>query len=209
MTAAPVTPDQTTSGGIKRKRDNGSKKRSNKSANISMIIRFLMATCFLIMADEDKRERNVNGELTEKQSKGKKRQSHVSAMTQTAMTELFFDGVDRSLVSVCLWSYHFVRPNFEYLNPYLFPFIRSNPNITRSQIQHVAYRIWEYLVNANRVGPIKYTGDEAKNMVPLGEVSGWWLETDGDKPNGYQVWCKWDQGDLPSNNSLFTTLANL
>ena len=64
-------------------------------------------------------------------------------------------------------------------------------------------------MHANRVGVIKYTGDEAKNMVPLGGVCGWWLESESDKPRGYQAWYDRDQGDLPSKTPFSITLANM
>ena len=115
-------------------------------------------------------------------------------MSGEVMAKLYFRRPSPN-ISRSLWKYRFGYPNFELLNPYLFLFIRANPNISDYQIRHIAYRIWEYLVKADRAGPIQYPSDEANDMVLYGEIQGWWLETDGNKPRGYQAWCNGDQGD--------------
>jgi hypothetical protein len=44
-------------------------------------------------------------------------------------------------------------------------------------------------------------GGVAEN-VPLGDVRGWWWETDGDLPRNYNAWFRQYDGNLPGAHYL-------
>jgi hypothetical protein len=172
---------------VKRSRSAKGPNKRAKSANVSPLRRYLIATCSLIWVKSDQRERTETGELVP--TTDAKKPAPSSDMSQMDMTQLYFDGIDRTVVSQSKHGHRYAPPNFEHLNPYLFPFIRFNSNPSRSQIRHVAFRIWEILVNDGRVGVLKFPGGEENPLnTPLGDVRGWWLETETEKPRGYAAW---------------------
>jgi hypothetical protein len=149
--------------------------------------RLLICCAALIWVRTDQRERDpATDELVPKEVN--KKSSPSSDMSQTDLVRTYFNNIDRTVISQSKWGHKFARPDFRPINVYLFPFIRFNPNISRGQILHVAYRIWEYLVMAGKAGEIRLHGVDAKDNVQLGALRGWWEETTSLKPKGYDAW---------------------
>ena len=209
MSTSPATPRQP----LKRKRstidtdsdfiiDRGPQKRS-KSENVTVLKRYLIGCAHLLHVKNDPRDRDLNDNLIPPEVEPKKAPAPTSDLAQTEMVYLYFGKIDRTVVSQSKSKAHvFAAPDFTLLEPYLFPWIRVNLAnkvlLSRRQIQHVAFRIWEYLANHSRV-VVRYDphdGEHAKN-VPLGDVRGWWWETDGDLPRNYHAWFREYDGNLP------------
>ena len=178
-------------------------KKRSKSANVSIVQRFLICCCALIWVRTDQRERDPEtDELIPKEVN--KRGSPSSDLSQSDIVRTYFNNIDRTVISQSKWSHKFARPDFSHINAYLFPFIRFNPNISRGQILHSAYRIWEYLVLANRTGPVRFQGAKAVQNIQLGAPRGWWEEATTVRPRGYDTWyARWTQNSkLPGTTTL-------
>jgi hypothetical protein len=213
MSTPPATPRP-----LKRKRstidpdsdftlNRGPHKRS-KSENVTVLKRYLIGCAHLLHVKNDPRDRDINDNLIPPEVEPKKAPAPTSDLAQAEMVHLYFGKIDRTVVSQSKSKAHvFAPPDFTLLEPYLFPWIRVNlanrVSLSRRQIQHVAFRIWEYLANHGRV-VVRYDpqdGGHAEN-VPLGDVRGWWWEADGDLPRNYHAWFGQYDGNLPGAHYL-------
>jgi hypothetical protein len=166
------------------------------------VCKCLRTQTILLYVRGDNRERDGNEHLLPLLEPVKKAAAPSSDISQKDMVSLYFDEVDRSVVSQSKGKNHvFAAPDWKLMEAYLFPFIRVNSEnrqfkVGRLHIKHVAFRIWEHLATEGRV-TLKYgNDDEEPENVPLGDLRGWWLESDGFLPRGYSQWerCK---GDVP------------
>ena len=179
-----------------------------KSENVSLLKRYLIGCAHLFYVKSDTRERDDNEDVIPLAVPLKKSYAPSSDLPQKDMVALYFDDIDRTVVSQSKSKTHlFAAPNFSILNPYLFPWIRFNSlnpqiTLTRLHIKHVAFRIWEYLATQERV-VIKYEDvlGQPEN-VPLGDVRGWWWESDGEYPRGYDAWFLSNNNSLPGSTRL-------
>lgn len=179
-----------------------------KSENVSLLKRYMIGCGHLIYVKSDTRERDDNEDIIPLAVPLKKSYAPSSDLPQKDMVALYFDDIDRTVVSQSKSKSHlFAAPDFSIMNPYLFPWIRYNSvnsqiNLTRNHIKHVAFRIWEYLATQKRV-PIKYEDviGQPEN-VPLGDVRGWWWESDGEYPRGYDAWYATNNGYLPGTRHI-------
>jgi hypothetical protein len=176
--------------------------KRQKSANVSELKRFLIGCAHLLYVRGDNRERDDNEHLLPLLEPVKKAAAPSSDISQKDMVSLYFDEVDRSVVSQSKGKNHvFAAPDWKLMEAYLFPFIRVNSEnrqfkVGRLHIKHVAFRIWEHLATEGRV-TLKYCNDdEEPENVPLGDLRGWWLESDGFLPRGYSQWERCN-GDVP------------
>ena len=185
------------SAGLNSGFDGPSKPKRPKS---SLLQRYLIGCAHLLYVKHDSRERDNNENIipvpVSKQA--------VSDLSQRNIVALYFDNMDRSMVSQCKSKSHlFAPPDWSIMEAYLFPWIRFNTTInalvklTRLHIKHVAFRIWECLVTRGSV-VLKYEEEFGqRENVPLGDVRGWWWETDGDIPRNYDAWIAQDDGSIP------------
>jgi hypothetical protein len=185
---------------LKRKRsfDNapfipGRQLKRSKSENVSLPNRCTIAIGSVIFAKTDNRERDANGKLVPLSIQVKKAYAPSSDMAQKDLVTTYFNDIDRTVVSQSKSRTHlFAAPNWGAMEVYLFPWIRANnanPHIalTRLQIKHVAFRIYEYLIRKGRV-TIRHEEGSGEENVAIGECRGWWWEADGDLPRGYDTY---------------------
>lgn len=174
--------------------------KRQKSANVSELRRYLIGCAHLLYVRGDNRDRDDNDILLPLLAPVKKAAAPSSDISQKEMVSVYFDEVDRSVVSQSKGKNHlFAAPDWSLMESYLFPWILVNNGehdqhfrLGRLHIKHIAFRIWEYLASEGRV-TLKY-GDgvvEPEN-VPLGDLRGWWLESDGMLPLGYSHWVQTD-----------------
>lgn len=183
-----------------------------KSENVSLLKRYLIGCAHLIWVKSDPRERDSNETLMIPAEPPKKATAPTSDLPQIEMVMLYFNGIDRTVVSQSKSKSHlFAPPDFGMLEPYLFPWIRINSPqassssaslgfsvvLTRGHIKHVAFRIWEYMVTHGKVVVRYDVGEDQPENMPLGEIRGWWWETDGDFPRNYEKWFSQYDGNLP------------
>jgi hypothetical protein len=170
-----------------------------KSENVSQLKRYLIGCAHLIYVKADSRERDQDENIIPLGVPIKKSYAPSSDLPQKDMVALYFDDIDRTVVSQSKSKTHaFAAPDWSIMEPYLFVWIRANESIaTRSHIKHVAFRLWEGFSGDGRV-IIKY-GDELgqPQNVPLGDVRGWWWDTDGPFPRNYHSWLSQYDGVLP------------
>jgi len=182
-------------------------KRS-KSENVSQSRRFLIGCAHLIFVKNDARERNDDGDLIPVDVPLKKAYAPSSDLPQKDMVAIYFDDIDRTVVSQSKSKSHlFAPPDWTRMEIYLFPWIRFNSNnphltLTRCHIKHVGFRIWEVLVTRNEI-ILKYeeVAGQPLNM-PLGDVRGWWWESDGEYPRGYNEWLQRRDHRVPGTCNL-------
>lgn len=168
-------------------------KRS-KSENVSLLKRYLICCAHLIYVKADTRERDENEKLIPPTVPLKKAYAPSSDLPQRDIVAVYFDDIDRTVVSQSKSKTHvFAPPSWTLMEAYLFPWIRYNANkpivaLNRCNIKHMAFRIWEYLASHGKT-VIKYDdwATQPPN-VPLGDIRGWWWESDGDKPRKYDAW---------------------
>lgn len=178
-----------------------------KSENVSQIKRYLIGCAHLIYVKSDSRGRDDEEHLIPLSTPLKKAYAPSSDLPQKDMVTLYFDDIDRTVVSQSKSKSHvFAAPDWSIMEPYLFPWIHVNSTIshvilTRNHIKHVAFRVWEYLAGQGRV-VIKYGEGSGRENVPLGDVRGWWWETDGDLPRNYDAWFNEYDGSLPGDCSF-------
>jgi hypothetical protein len=164
-------------------------KRS-KSENVSIIKRFLIGCAHLIYVKADSRERDREENIIPLDVPPKKAYAPSSDLAQKEIVQLYFNDIDRTVVSQSKSKAHvFALPDWSVMEEYLFPWICYNMdnNLTPSRIhiKHIAFRIWEYLVQR---GDTEVKSDDDEDNVPLGDVRGWWWEVDGDMPRMYEDW---------------------
>ena len=179
----------------------GPLKRS-KSENVSLLKRYLIGCAHLIWVKNDPRERDSNENLIIPDDLPKKAPAPSSDLPQIEMVTLYFDGIDRTVVSQSKSKSHlFAPPNFTLLEPYIFPWIRINSDagvcLSRGHIRHIAFRVWEYLANHGEIVLRYEIEDGQPENKPLGEIRGWWWESDGPNPRNYDAWYQQYDGNLP------------
>jgi len=191
---------------------NGRHLKRAKSENVSLLKRYTIGCGHLIYVKSDTRERDENEDVIPLAVPLKKSYAPSSDLPQKDMVALYFDDIDRTVVSQSKSKSHlFAAPDFSIMNPYLFPWIRFNSmnpqiNLTRIHIKHVAFRIWEHLATQKRV-VIKYEDVMGQpENVPLGDVRGWWWESDGEYPRGYDAWYATNNGSLPGTHPIFSEM---
>lgn len=176
-------------------------KRS-KSENVTQLRRYLIGCASVIYTKNDARQRDSSGRTLSqtRASSGKKGYAPSSDLAQSEMVEIYFDGVDRTVVSQSKGNGHeFAPPNWAPMEAYVFPWIRANRTtqghiLTRLHIKHVAFRVMEYLATKGLV-TIKYSPEDTERdptcvNVAMGGVRGWWWESDGDLPQRYMPWVR-------------------
>src|SRR5271170_2093061 len=135
-----------------------------KSENVSQLRRYLIGCAHLLYVKNDNRDRDNNDIIIPLPNPPKKAYAPSSDLAQKDMVSLYFDDIDRTVVSQSKSKTHqFATPDWSLMETYLFPWIRvnvGNPQLTltRIHIKHVAFRIWEYLSNRGDV-VIKYEDD--------------------------------------------------
>ena len=176
--------------------------KRGKSENLTIETRYLICCAHLIYARADRRDRDLHDNVIrpDDQVDGKKAYAPSSDMSQVVQSKLYFNDIDRTVCSQSKTLPHkFLPPVWNILEAYLFPWIFFNahvPHVGVHHIKHVAYRIWEQLT---RRGQIELFDDaDFTNNVPLGRVRGWWWESDGLMPRGYQQWAQtWNRVTMP------------
>jgi len=173
-------------------------KRS-KSENVTPLRRYLIGCASVIFTKNDVRARDAAGKpVSTRAANGKKGYAPSSDLAQKEMVEIYFDNVDRTVVSQSKGNGHeFAPPSWDLMESYLFPWMKyNNPlhnmNLTRVHIKHVAFRLTEYLATKGLI-KIKYTPEETESdptlkNVAMGDVRGWWWEADGDFPPRFESW---------------------
>ena len=163
---------------------------------------YLIRCAYLIFVRKDERRRDKDGRLVDLNKFGRK--SHVSSdISQKDLETIYFRGMERSSKSRSKSFYTFQPPDWSLWEPYLFPWIhRCEPDLVvplmRKLIKHMAFCIWEYFTIQGKV-TIKEMGNNKDNRdVRLGNVRGWWLESDGDRPLNYLSWRVEYDGSIPS-----------
>jgi|SRR5579862_4974217 len=204
----------TTSRSLKRQRDDEPLEpphhpfasrpyKRSKSENVTQLRRYLIGCASVIFTKNDARQRDAADNLVRTAratSFGKKGYAPSSDLAQKEMVEIYFDNVDRTVVSQSKGNGHaFAPPNWSLMESYIFPWIRvNNPihngTISRVHIKHVAFRITEYLATKGLL-KIKYTVEEMERdptlkNVAMGEVRGWWWESDGQFPPSFEPWVR-------------------
>lgn len=175
-----------------------------KREKVSKLKRYLICCAHLIYVKKDPRKRDPDGNLVHVEMS----EIPTSELSQEDLVTLYFDGLHRSIVSQSKSKkYSFAAPDWLAMESYLFPWISLNTNnhsttLTRKHIKHMAFRIWEYLANQDRV-VIKYKDNLRSKNVPLGDVRGWWWVTDGKFPLNYRMWKSQHDGYLPGMYNLF------
>ena len=167
--------------------------RRPERLTISPETRYLIGCACLIYVKMDRRPRDRHENLLEINSFSKSQLRSTSDYPRRQITNLYF-GLERINVSNATGSGHlFAAPNWDIMEAYLFPWILANMaghevTMTRMHIKHVAFRIWEYLVENGKV-PLWYERDVGKPAnVLLGRVRGWWPDTDGEFPRKFHLW---------------------
>jgi len=192
-------PSISTSRPLKRKQSTSSSSpghvpKRSKSENVSQLKRYLIGCAHLLYVKADSRQRDTHNRLIPVAYPPKKAYAPSSDFPQKEMVALYFDDIDRTVVSQSKSKSHlFAAPDFSIMYPYLFPWIHFNiSGITqfvpsRRHIRHMAFRIWEYLATDGRV-MVKHEDGSGEENFPLGDVRGWWWEADGAYPIGYEAW---------------------
>ena len=176
----------------------GPNKRT-KSENVSLLKRYLIGCAHLLWVKSDPRDFDESENLIHPEEPQRKAPAPSSDLPQVEMVALYFGGIDRTVVSQSKSKSHlFAPPDFSMLEPYLFPWIRVNGNnITRAHIKHIAFRIWEYFAAHGKVVLRYEVGRGQPENMPLGNLRGWWWESDGDVPRNYHAWYRSYDGNLP------------
>jgi len=182
-------------------------KRS-KSENVSLLKRYLIGCAHLIWVKHDPRERDSNENLIISGDPPKKAPAPSSDLAQIEMVGLYFNGIDRTVVSQSKSKSHlFAPPNFSTLEPYVFPWIRINNNagvsLSRGHIRHIAFRVWEYLATHGEIVLRYENEDDLPGNMPLGDIRGWWWEGDGPNPRNYDAWYQQYDGSLPGMARMY------
>jgi hypothetical protein len=191
----------------------GRQLKRAKSENVSQLKRYLIGCAHLIYVKSDNRERDDYENLIPLSTPLKKAYAPSSDLPQKDMVALYFDDIDRTVVSQSKSKSHvFAAPDWSIMEPYLFPWIHVNSTIshfvlTRNHIKHMAFRIWEYLAIQERVD-IKHDEDSGQENIPLGDIRGWWWETDGDFPRNYDAWFSDYDGHIPGTRCLIKLAYN-
>lgn len=190
-------------------RNNGPQIKQSKYTGMSQSKRYLIGCAYIIYVREDKRSRDIQGNILPSQ---KACRPPASELSQKDMVELYFDNIDRSIVSQSKSKHVFAAPDWTLMHVYLFPWIHVHTtntqfHPTRKHIKHIAFRIWEYLVSDGRVVIKHDDRTRQSHNIPLGDVRGWWLETDGDYPRGYKQWLESYDGTVPG--VLFLSISGL
>src|SRR5438270_4402701 len=109
----------------KRKRPASPDEDSNrkpKSANLTLAERFLIACLSLIYIKEDKRERDPMGQLISAQDYPAKSYAPKSDISQSSLIDLYFRGLDRTVMSQSKGHPHAVAaPDWSVLGDSLLP----------------------------------------------------------------------------------------
>ena len=185
-------------------RPNRPLKRS-KSENVSLVKRYLIGCAHLLFVKSDARDRDRDGNLIPPAVTLKKAYAPSSDLPQKDIVALYFDDIDRTVVSQSKSKCHtFAPPDWSLLEAYLFPWIRANKQnhviLTRIHVKHVAFRVWEVLAYEDRL-IIKYDDVVGQpDNIPLGDVRGWWWDSEGDYPRNYRDWEKQEDEHVPSTH---------
>ena len=201
---------------VKRKRSFGDgtfvpgrQLKRSKSENVSLANRYKIASGSLIFVKNDTRERDQNGKVIPPAIPLKKAYAPSSDLAQKDLVTTYYNNIDRTVISQSKSATHlFAVPDWTIMEAYLFPWIRannSNPDValTRLAIKHIAYRIWEYLINKHKV-IIRHDESSRLENVPLGDVRGWWWESDGDLPKGFDAY----DGHVPGTTPFIHALTD-
>jgi hypothetical protein len=186
--------------------------RKPKSANLTNSARFLIACLSLIWVKTDKRERDQYGRIINGARIGKA-YSPKSDLNQAQLMDLYFSGLDRTVMSQSKTAPHaFAVPDWRLMEAYLFPWISFNSppedyatpepgtkpqpkkGATRHQIKHMAFRIWEYWTEKQQV-LISHQANSGLVNEHFSDVRGWWeYSEDQPHPEKYAEW----NGRIPS-----------
>lgn len=168
--------------------------RRPRRASISQSKRYLIACAHLLFVRRDPRDTDTRGNLLPSDS-SKKSQRVSLDLEYKEMATLYFDNINKTIISQSKKRPHlFASPDWSLMESYLFPWIQiitsdSPVSLTRMHIKHIAFRILECLVSQDRVVVKHKMCPPDFINVPLGEMRGWWLHTDGDMPPTYDRWC--------------------
>lgn len=177
--------------------------RKPKSANLTLPERFLIACLSLIFLQKDKRARDFRGRVVDKQMYSLKAYAPKSDISQANLIDLYFRGLDRTIMSQSKGHRHaFAAPNWRLVEAYLFPWLSYNVEQdsppTRVQIQHLAYRILECLTMMGKV-VMFHEPDSGLENKNFGDLPGWWELADGeDIPPRFAEW----NGSIPGTRSF-------
>ena len=191
----------------KRKRLNNSdeeQSRKPKSANLTFVERFLIACLSLIFLHKDEREFDQDGRLipSPDDKRSGKAYAPKSDLNQFIVMDLYFTGVDRTVMSQSKGENHsFAIPDWNLMESYLFPWLsfnrRQRPYPTRTQTQHMAFRILEYLTQRDQV-VMYHEPASGRTNEHFQNVRGWWPFTaENATPERYEDWNRSWAGDLP------------
>jgi hypothetical protein len=190
-------------GSHKRKRDDADDdvSRKPKSSNLTFAERFLIACLSLIWLKTDKRDRDVHGRVIAT-ARGRSRKAYApkSDLNQAQIIELYFTGLDRTVMSQSKTAPHaFAPPDWRLMESYLFPWISFNRQasitITRPQIKHIAFRLFEYWTHKGQVVMYHEPHTGLANQH-FSDVPGWWELTDDGLPNRFPEW----DGSIPGTH---------
>lgn len=191
----------------KRKRLNDSDEelsRKPKSANLTFAERFLIACLSLIWLNKDERDFDAHGRVipSPDDRRSVKAYAPKSDLTQSTVMDLYFTGLDRTVMSQSKGESHaFAIPDWSLMESYLFPWLsfnrRQQPYPTRTQTQHLAFRILECLTQGDRV-VLYHEPHTGRTNDHFQDVRGWWPYTvENAPPERYEEWHEHWAGDLP------------
>lgn len=183
-----------------------------KSENLKPEDRYLIAAATVIFTRGDLRPRDAYGELLLPNRHGRRANAPTSDMSQSDMVALYFNHIDRTVVSQSKGKGHtFAPPDWQQMESYLFPFLLANlgrhtAELDRVVIKHIAFRIHRILMLQKRViwrySREDLNSEPRKVNVEFGKLRGWWWESDGDLPPRYMDWTCRPTKTVPGNTLI-------